>query len=418
MSSQEAVERAEAYLRAHPDAPLPVSRLSRLVGLSERGLREAFYRVRGMGPKRWMVAARLRGVRAILRNQSAVPTTVTDAAADYGFYELGRFAALYREAFGEAPSETLRSRGRQSTATDRSNEDTQMPLRACQIDRPSNRPVALAGMTRSSPPDADARQRAWPCGAVELLLPSSGGDRRWTENQYLGREGHEHVGAGMIVGRSAAIQRVLDQVCQVAATDSTVLLLGETGTGKELFATQIHEASARRGRAMVRVNCAAIPSALIESELFGREKGAFTGALAKQIGRFEAGGPLDDVPRRDRRPAARRSGEAAAGARGAAARAARQPEACVGQRENHRGDPPQPRGTHCARCIPAGPVLSSQRLSDSGAAAARSDRRHSRCSSGASSTCSRRCSASASIPSRDRAWPRCSNTRGLGTFAN
>jgi transcriptional regulator GlxA family with amidase domain len=119
MSSQEAVERAEAYLRAHPDAPLPVSRLSRLVGLSERGLREAFYRVRGMGPKRWMVAARLRGVRAILRNQSAVPTTVTYAAADYGFYELGRFAALYREAFGEAPSETLRSRARQSTATDR-----------------------------------------------------------------------------------------------------------------------------------------------------------------------------------------------------------------------------------------------------------------------------------------------------------
>jgi transcriptional regulator GlxA family with amidase domain len=119
MSSREAVERAEAYLRAHPDAPLPVSRLSRLVGLSERGLREAFYRVRGMGPKRWMVTARLRGVRAILRNQSAVPTTVTNAAADYGFYELGRFAALYREAFGEAPSETLRSRGRQSTATDR-----------------------------------------------------------------------------------------------------------------------------------------------------------------------------------------------------------------------------------------------------------------------------------------------------------
>ena len=73
----------------------------------------------------------------------------------------------------------------------------------------------------------------------------------------------------------------------MAATDSTVLLLGETGTGKELFATQIHELSARRGRAMVRVNCSAIPATLIESELFGREKGAFTGALARQIGRFE-----------------------------------------------------------------------------------------------------------------------------------
>ena len=85
----------------------------------------------------------------------------------------------------------------------------------------------------------------------------------------------------------AAIQRVLEQARQVAATDSTVLLLGETGTGKELIATQIHEQSARHGRVMVRVNCAAIPSTLIESELFGREKGAFTGALARQIGRFE-----------------------------------------------------------------------------------------------------------------------------------
>ena len=80
---------------------------------------------------------------------------------------------------------------------------------------------------------------------------------------------------------------MLDQVRQVAATDSTVLLLGETGSGKELFATQIHELSARRGRAMVRVNCSAIPATLMESELYGREKGAFTGALARQIGRFE-----------------------------------------------------------------------------------------------------------------------------------
>ena len=79
----------------------------------------------------------------------------------------------------------------------------------------------------------------------------------------------------------------MEQIQQVAATDSTVLLLGETGTGKELFATQIHELGNRHGRAMVRVNCGAIPSTLIESELFGREKGAFTGALARQVGRFE-----------------------------------------------------------------------------------------------------------------------------------
>src|SRR3954467_6535484 len=90
-----------------------------------------------------------------------------------------------------------------------------------------------------------------------------------------------------IVGQSRAMRRVIEQLCQVAATDATVLLLGDTGTGKELLATQIHQRSARRTRAMVRVNCAAIPSTLIESELFGREKGAFTGAVSRQIGRFE-----------------------------------------------------------------------------------------------------------------------------------
>jgi formate hydrogenlyase transcriptional activator len=89
------------------------------------------------------------------------------------------------------------------------------------------------------------------------------------------------------VGRSAAIRGVQEQVRQVAETDATVLLLGETGSGKELFASQIHELSRRRSQAMVRVNCAAIPATLIESELFGREKGAYTGALSRQIGRFE-----------------------------------------------------------------------------------------------------------------------------------
>jgi transcriptional regulator with GAF, ATPase, and Fis domain len=112
-------------------------------------------------------------------------------------------------------------------------------------------------------------------------------DRLQAENVYLRREVQARAGTGPVVGRSAAILRVMEQVEQVAATDSTVLLLGETGTGKELFASQIHERSARRGRPMVRVNCAAIPATLIESELFGREKGAFTGALTQQAGRFE-----------------------------------------------------------------------------------------------------------------------------------
>jgi formate hydrogenlyase transcriptional activator len=90
-----------------------------------------------------------------------------------------------------------------------------------------------------------------------------------------------------IIGSSPALERVLEQVEYVAPTDSTVLIGGETGTGKELIARAIHNASSRRGRAFVKLNCAAIPLDLLESELFGHERGAFTGAIAQKIGRFE-----------------------------------------------------------------------------------------------------------------------------------
>jgi transcriptional regulator with GAF, ATPase, and Fis domain len=90
-----------------------------------------------------------------------------------------------------------------------------------------------------------------------------------------------------IIGKSAALESVLEQVEQVASTDSTVLIEGETGTGKELVAQAIHNASQRVGRAFIKLNCAAIPLDLLESELFGHEKGAFTGAIAQKIGRFE-----------------------------------------------------------------------------------------------------------------------------------
>ncbi len=90
-----------------------------------------------------------------------------------------------------------------------------------------------------------------------------------------------------IVGASPALQAVLDRVAKVAPTDSTVLITGETGTGKELIARAIHKRSTRSARAFVSVNCAAIPPALIPSELFGHEKGAFTGATQRRLGRFE-----------------------------------------------------------------------------------------------------------------------------------
>ena len=90
-----------------------------------------------------------------------------------------------------------------------------------------------------------------------------------------------------IIGHSSALEAVLEQVERVAPTDSTVLIEGETGTGKELIARAIHNLSRRCGRPFIKLNCAAIPLDLLESELFGHEKGAFTGAIAQKIGRFE-----------------------------------------------------------------------------------------------------------------------------------
>ncbi|HMD97558.1 MAG TPA: sigma-54 dependent transcriptional regulator [Terriglobia bacterium] len=119
-------------------------------------------------------------------------------------------------------------------------------------------------------------------------------ERLQDQRLYLESEISSECGFEDIVGKSAALRKVLDQVAIVAPTGSTVLLHGETGTGKELFARAVHNRSPRRERTFVRLNCAAIPSGLVESELFGHEKGAFTGALMQKRGRFEVadGGSL------------------------------------------------------------------------------------------------------------------------------
>jgi PAS domain S-box-containing protein len=107
------------------------------------------------------------------------------------------------------------------------------------------------------------------------------------EKLYLEQEIDTELGFGEIIGLSKALQAVMEQVGKVAASDATVLLLGETGTGKELVARAIHRLSQRVDNSFIKLNCAAIPSGLLESELFGNEKGAFTGAVSRKIGRLE-----------------------------------------------------------------------------------------------------------------------------------
>jgi formate hydrogenlyase transcriptional activator len=112
-------------------------------------------------------------------------------------------------------------------------------------------------------------------------------DRLQAENSYLQREVALHFNRDEVVGQSSAVQQVFARVAQVAPLQSTVLLLGETGTGKGMVARALYNASARKDRPLITVNCTTLPATLVESELFGREKGAFTGAYERQIGRFE-----------------------------------------------------------------------------------------------------------------------------------
>jgi AraC-like DNA-binding protein len=123
-SRQGVVQRAEAYAQAHLDQPLRLAGLCPLLGVSERTLRNAFYDVRGVSPKRALLAARLHCVRQALRQDRAEPTTVTRIAMSCGFSDLGRFAAAYKHAFGEAPSATLQaSRSRPGSSEPLSDQE-------------------------------------------------------------------------------------------------------------------------------------------------------------------------------------------------------------------------------------------------------------------------------------------------------
>jgi formate hydrogenlyase transcriptional activator len=137
-------------------------------------------------------------------------------------------------------------------------------------------------LSRASGPIAIAVENALAYREISELK-----DKLAQEKLYLEEEFRSEMGFEQIIGNSPALKHVLQQVETVAPSDSTVLLLGETGTGKELIARAIHDRSRRKQRTLVKLNCAAIPTGLVESELFGHEKGAFTGAISQKIGRLE-----------------------------------------------------------------------------------------------------------------------------------
>ena len=187
--------------------------------------------------------------------------------------------------------------------------------------------------------------------------------RMLEENRRLLDVLRERSRPEMFVGRSPGLRAVLTQLAQVAPTSATVLLLGESGTGKELAANTIHAGSPRAGHPFIKINCAALPEGLIESELFGHEKGAFTGAVGMRKGRFEAadGGTLflDE----NRRACRFHAGQAAARVAGAGIRAARRHGNPQGGRARRGGHEPESRADGQGRAVPQGPVLSAERVS-------------------------------------------------------
>ena len=141
------------------------------------------------------------------------------------------------------------------------------------------------------------------------------------ENQRLQEELDQRYQFDNIVGHSAAMREIFQTVTRVAPTRATVLLAGESGVGKDMIARAIHQHSPRKNRPFVKINCTALPENLMESELFGYEKGAFTGANVEQAGQVRTGGQGHGVSGRDRRRAGQHTGEAAASAAGAPVRA-------------------------------------------------------------------------------------------------
>ncbi|MFI5057940.1 MAG: sigma 54-interacting transcriptional regulator [Candidatus Acidiferrales bacterium] len=176
----------------------------------------------------------------------------------------------HRSAYLKRPVARSMGKGLELTAVRKDGSEFPVDIMLGPIERPQG-PIVLAVIR-----DLSQRKKD------DEALRRSEQEKRYLEEELV--TAHQF---NEIIGESSGLKRVLKQVEDVATTDATVLILGETGTGKELIARAIHELSPRRDHAFVKLNCSAIPSGLLESELFGHEKGAFTGAIAQKIGRLE-----------------------------------------------------------------------------------------------------------------------------------
>jgi len=183
-----------------------------------------------------------------------------------------------------APNPTAQQRVHDSLAAEQVGQEK--PCIELELRRKSDgKPVWVQRWSR---PDPDGKHtRTMIIDITDRVLMEREKAQLQQQNQYLQEEIKQTHNFEEIVGKSAKLAAVLDAVRRVAATDSTVLVTGETGTGKELLARAVHSASARRDKPLIKLNCAALPTGLVESELFGHERGAFSGAIARRLGRFE-----------------------------------------------------------------------------------------------------------------------------------
>ena len=210
-----------------------------------------------------------------------------------------------------------------------------------------------------------------------VLLERAMDRRRLLTNYVLLQEDYQRrFGLPRLVGEDPAFKETLLSLQRAAASEATVLLLGESGTGKELLSRALHQLSPRAKGPFVAINCAAIPEALLENELFGHEKGAFTGATGRKVGKAELAHRGHALPGRDRRPAAVPAGQDPAARAGAAVRARRRRADAERGRARGGGHQPRPPRGGGREGVPRGPVLPALRVPGRDPAAAPAPRRH------------------------------------------